>query len=77
MMYWNGGMGWWMVFGGLAFWGAIIALIVWLVIRLTRGGDGKTPNPPEPRSPLDIARERYAKGDISEAEFNDIQRNLR
>jgi hypothetical protein len=41
MMYWNGGMGWWVVFGGLAFWGAIIALIVWLVIRLTRTATAK------------------------------------
>jgi len=77
MMYWNGGMGWWMLFGGLAFWGAIIGLIVWVVIRLTRGGENKTPNLPDQPGPLDIARERYAKGEISAAEFSEIQRNLK
>ena len=33
------GMGWWMAFGGLwmvVFWGGLIALIVWGIMRLTR-----------------------------------------
>ncbi|MFH1169245.1 MAG: SHOCT domain-containing protein [Chloroflexota bacterium] len=76
-MFWNDGMGWWMMFGGvwmLIFWGGLIALIVWVVLKLTRGsrgggggGDG---------SALDIARQRYAKGEISREEFEQLKKDL-
>ena len=68
------GMGWWMAFGGLwmvVFWGGLIALIVWGVRKLTQR-DGSTSK----GSPLDIARERYAKGEISREEFNQFKNDL-
>ena len=68
------GMGWWMVFGWVwivIFWGGLIALIVWGIKRLTERG-GSTPK----RTPLDISRERYAKGEMSREEFNQIQKDL-
>ena len=75
MWYFQQGMGWWMVFGVLwmlVFWGGIIALIVWVVVRLTRHGvtvdGGKTP--------LDIAKERYARGEITKEQFEQIKRDL-
>lgn len=75
MMWWNG-WGWGMglaMFFGIIFWGAIIALIVWVVIRLTRHtattGGGK-------QNPLDIARERYARGEISKEQFEQIKKDL-
>jgi len=70
-------MGWWMLFMGIlmvAFWGGIIALIVWGVRRLTeRTG---SPAAGEKRSPMDIARERYAKGEISKEQFEQIKKDL-
>ncbi len=75
MMDWYGGM-WWMMFGGLfmlAFWGGIIALIVWGVKKLVeRSGSGAG----QGRDPLDIAKERYAKGEISKEEFAQIKEDL-
>jgi len=68
------GMGWWMMFGGLwivIFWGAIIALIVWGIKRLTERGSS-TPG----RNPLDAAKERYAKGEISREDFEQIKKDL-
>ncbi len=68
------GMGWWMMFGGLwmvIFWGAIIALIVWGIKKLTERG-GSTPG----RNPLDVAKERYAKGEISREDFEQIKKDL-
>ena len=68
------GMGWWMVFGGiftLAFWGGLIALIVWGITRLTRR-DSSTPN----SNPLDIAKERYAKGELTKEAFEQIKKDL-
>jgi len=68
------GMGWWMVFGGIftvIFWGGLIALIVWGIAKLVRRGDSS------PRhSPLDVAKERYAKGEISKGEFEQIKKDL-
>lgn len=68
------GMGWWWVFGGLwmvVFWGGLIALIVWGIKKLTERGDS-TPK----RNPLDTAKERYAKGEISREEFEQLRRDL-
>lgn len=68
------GMGWWMIWGGmfmLLFWGAVIALIVWAVQQA-----GAASRPPAGKSPLDIARERYARGDIEKEEFDRLRRDL-
>ena len=79
MWHTGDGMGWWMLWGGLMmvlFWGGIIALIVWTVQSLSRREDGQgQPGAPR-RTPLDIARERYARGDISREEFEQIKRDL-
>ena len=69
---WGWGMGL-MMFLGVAFWGGIIALIVWVVTRLTRQG---TPAGSGKPNPLDIARERYARGDINKEKFEEIKRDL-
>jgi putative membrane protein len=46
------------------------------VQSLTRREDGQgQPGAPR-RTPLDIARERYARGDISREEFEQIKRDL-
>ena len=77
MWYWHEGMGWWMLFGGfwmIVFWGGIIALIVWGITRLTRGGG--SPSGGKKSEAFDIARERYARGEISKEEFDQIKRDL-
>ena len=78
MWYWQEGMGWWMMFGGiwmLLFWGVLIVLIVWGIKKLTeRGGSGSGTS--EKRSPLDIAKERYASGEISREEFEQLKKDL-
>jgi putative membrane protein len=76
MMYgWNDGTGIMMIFGGLlslAFLIGIVFLIIWGVNQLNRrpttsgGGDNA----------LNLARERYARGEITQAQFEDIRRNL-
>jgi putative membrane protein len=76
-MMWNwGGLGWGMMGLGilwmLIFWGAIIALVVWGVRRLSGHVDYRT----TPVSPLNIAKERYAKGEISRDQFEQIKKDL-
>ncbi len=76
------GAGWWMLWGGLMmvlFWGAIIALIVWAIQGVTRRESGQIQPPqtgPSVRAPLDIAKERYARGDITREEFEQIKSDL-
>ena len=57
------------------FWGGIIALIIWGIKKLTeRGGSGS--GSANKASALDIAKERYAKGDISKEDFARIKKDL-
>jgi putative membrane protein len=74
MWYMHGGWGGWMIFGGifmLLFWGGIIALIVWAINRLVRHGGGGSK-----QTPLDIAKERYARGEITREQFEQIKKDL-
>lgn len=68
-----GGVG--MGFGMLAFWALIVAAIVILVRgfggRSTEGGTRARDH-----APLDILRERYARGEIDKAEFEAMRREL-
>lgn len=73
MMWYFPGMGWWMVVAGIAivsFLVALVALGVWAVRQLTRR-DIRGTGPP-----LEIAKARYARGDISSEEFERIKRDL-
>ncbi len=78
MWFAHEGMGWWMVFGGMMmviFWGAVIGLIVWGVGRTT----GRRDSEPEIRSQpdaLDIAKARYARGEITKEVFEQMKRDL-
>jgi putative membrane protein len=75
---WDGhdGMGWWMLWGSIL-WVVFIVAIVVVTARLS--GDGRradnTRQPP-PEAPLDIARRRYASGELSREEFEQIRRDL-
>lgn len=66
-----------MFYGGwmMIVWVVIIALIVWGVVALVRRSTSMSEMPPK-SNPLDIARERYAKGEITKEEFEDIRKNL-
>lgn len=70
------GWGWWMVFGMLwmvVFWGGLLALLAWGLSRLV-GGSRPAQGPGD--TALEIARQRYARGEISREEFEELRRNL-
>lgn len=75
---WDGGaLGWIWMFGGLLVIVAFVVLIVWAVGAVSRGGPGREPErPPERPTALDILRERYARGEISEQEFEQAKKIL-
>ena len=66
------------MFGGLwmvLFWGGIILLMVWGIKKLTeRGGSGSGYG--DRPSPIDVLKDRYAKGEISRQEFEQMKRDL-
>lgn len=66
-------MGWWMVFGMVwmaIFWGGVIWLVAWSASRFAARDrhDGE--------SALDIARRRYASGEITREQFELLRRDL-
>ena len=68
-----GGFG--MGIGMLLFWGLIIAAIVVLIRGFSGSSRGNAPRLPE-KTALDILRERYARGEIDKAEFEEKRRDL-
>lgn len=72
MMGWYGGMGLgaWLFMGG--FWLVLLALIVWLVVRLlpssNRSGSGQPPGG-QGDSPEEILDRRFARGEIDEQTY--------
>jgi putative membrane protein len=75
MMWWHYG-GWGMglmMLLGLIFWGGVIALIVWAITRMTRRETHSGGGQP---GPLDIARERYARGEITKEQFEQLKKDL-
>ena len=70
-MMWDG---WWWVFGGvpmILLWIGIIVLIVWIVIKIAKSSGTESKS-----NALDIAKERYAKGEISKEEFDQIKKDI-
>jgi putative membrane protein len=69
---WGWDVGWWwlvMPIGMIIFWGGVIALIIWAIRQFAEGRGGGD-------NAIEIARDRYARGDISREEFGQIRRDL-
>ena len=74
---WNGGL--WMFVGPLmmiVFIAAVVAVVVLMVRWLGGLGHGTAPHPPPGRTPLDILKERFARGEIDKEDFEERRRLL-
>jgi putative membrane protein len=63
----------------ILFWVVIIGLIVWGVTRIVRANSKSSTNiPPSSGQPsaLDILKQRYARGEISKDQFEEMRRDL-
>jgi putative membrane protein len=75
MGYWFGGMGWWMAFAAIffvLFWGGIVWLVVWGVNKAT----GHKAGCMTAESPLEIAKQRYARSEITREQFEQMKKDL-
>jgi putative membrane protein len=72
-MMWNGGMG--MFFGPLMMI-VFVALIILMVRWLWGPGHGTPPHYPPGKTPLDILKERFARGEVDKEEFEERRRTL-
>ena len=84
MWGWDMGPGWggmfWMGLGSL-FWLIVLGLAIWLLVRwLTQSRYPTTPSapgtPPPPPSAMEILRQRYARGEIDAATFENMRERL-
>jgi putative membrane protein len=63
----------------ILFWALIIGAIVWLVSSFASGrsaGNASTNTATTLDPALDILRQRYARGEITKTEYEDMRRNL-
>lgn len=68
--YFSAGFGWVMAALMVIFWVIVIALAIWGIMRLSRSSSGSKSNA------LEIARERYARGEINKEQFEELKKNL-
>ena len=74
---WDGGLGGWvMMLGGLVLLVAIVLLVVWGVSTASRPGQGAASHDAAPDRALAILRERFARGELSEAKYEQARRTL-
>lgn len=63
------GMGWWWIIGV-----AVMIVIIWFMVKAVNQNNSS--QIPPIRSPLDILKERYAKGEIDKTEFEERKKDL-
>ena len=60
----------------IAFWVLVIGGGVWLVVTVARGGGFSGAQSTIGQTPLDILKVRYAKGEITKDQFEEMKRAL-
>lgn len=80
MMFGHGVFGWFGMLIGLVFVVAVVVGLVWLAVTLIRRADDRNPQPKIQEqaglNPREVAAMRYAKGEISREEYQQILSNL-
>ncbi len=68
--FWNG-----MWFGG-TFWIVIIVLIIWAVVNGSKRNQNLRQDFPHNESALDILKKRYARGEITKEQFDQMKKDI-
>jgi len=68
-LFWGG------LFFGSAFKIMLVGFVIWLVVHSFNRNQNKIDNLP-PESPLDILKKRYAKGEITKDQFEQMRKDM-
>ncbi len=60
----------------IAFWVLVIGGVVWLVATLARGSGSTGAQFAAGQTPLDVLKARYAKGEVTKEQFEEMKRAL-
>ena len=71
----NGG-NWFVGLFGMIFWALLFTALIILIIRLSKDSSRTITNDTGNDKSLNILRERYAKGEITKREFEEISKDL-
>jgi putative membrane protein len=63
------GMGWGWIIGLI-----VLVVVIWLIVKAVNRK--KNPVQPDNKTPLDILKERYAKGEISKEEYEEKKKTI-
>lgn len=72
MWHYTDGMGWWMLFGGvwmILFWAALIGVVLWAA----GAWQGR---PSASKTPLQIAQDRLARGELTLEQYEALREKL-
>jgi uncharacterized membrane protein len=75
MMNWSYGMGWFGWIFMIVFWIAVIAGVAILVRWITSQGE-RSRGPGSQDTAIDILKKRYAKGEITKEEYEQIKKDI-
>jgi putative membrane protein len=67
--------GWWMMGFGMLFWVVVIGLVAWAVSRGAFGNANRR-NDENRQNLLSLLKERYARGEIDQDEYERIKKDL-
>jgi len=63
------GMGWGWIIGLI-----VLGVVIWLIVKVVN--QKINPDQPDNKTPLDILKERYAKGEIDKEEYEEKKRAI-
>jgi putative membrane protein len=61
---------------GWIFWIVLFVVIIWGVVKFANNNSNRGVGTNSPQSPLDVLKNRYAKGEITKAEFDSMKKDL-
>ena len=70
------GMGWGGMWFGSFLGLAVLGLLIWAIVSFANSNRGQNNTTPQQQSPLDILKKRYASGEITKEEFEQMKKDL-
>ncbi len=70
-------MGWGFMGIGWLIWLILLIVIIWGVVRIASAGNRQPQTPRSEEDAMDILKKRYARGEITKEQFEEMKKDLR